>query len=54
MVQGFCPLKIKITQFPGGFHLNASSPKAIQKKVVYQNQPSYFIQFKVCSHLKQL
>ena len=19
---GFCPLKIKITQFPGGFHLN--------------------------------
>ena len=22
-VQGFCPLKIKITQFPGGFHLNS-------------------------------
>ena len=22
MVQGFCPLKIKITQFPGGFRLN--------------------------------
>ena len=21
MVQGFCPLKIKITQFPGGFRL---------------------------------
>ena len=20
--QGFCPLKIKITQFPGGFRLN--------------------------------
>ena len=25
LVQGFCPLKIKITQFPGGFHLNFSS-----------------------------
>ena len=48
------PLKIKITQFPGRFRLNASSLKAIQKKVVYQNQPSYFIQFKVCSYLKQL
>ena len=23
LVQGFCPLKIKITQFPGGFHLNS-------------------------------
>ena len=22
LVQGFCALKIKITQFPGGFHLN--------------------------------
>ena len=22
LVQGFCPLKIKITQFPDGFHLN--------------------------------
>jgi len=22
LVQGFCPLKIKITQFPNGFHLN--------------------------------
>ena len=22
LVQGFCPLKIKITQFPEGFHLN--------------------------------
>ena len=22
-VQGFCPLKIKITQFPGGFHLKS-------------------------------
>ena len=22
LVQGFCPLKIKITQFPGGFRLN--------------------------------
>ena len=21
MVQGFCPLKIEITQFPDGFHL---------------------------------
>ena len=21
LVQGFCPLKIKITQFPGGFRL---------------------------------
>ena len=21
LVQGLCPLKIKITQFPGGFHL---------------------------------
>ena len=39
---------------PGGFRLNANSPKAIQKKVVYQNLPSYFIQFKVCSHSKQL
>ena len=23
LVQGFCPLKIKITQFPNGFHLKA-------------------------------
>ena len=22
LVQGFCPLKIKITQFPGGFGVN--------------------------------
>ena len=22
LVQGFCPLKIKITQFPNGFYLN--------------------------------
>ena len=22
MVQDFCPLKIKITQYPGGFRLN--------------------------------
>ena len=22
LVQGFCPLKIKITQFPNGFHHN--------------------------------
>ena len=22
LVQGFCPLKIKITQFPNGFRLN--------------------------------
>ena len=21
MVQGFCPLKVEITQFPNGFHL---------------------------------
>ena len=25
LVQGFCPLKIKITQFPGGFRFNFSS-----------------------------
>ena len=24
LVQGFCPLKIKITQFPDGFRLNCS------------------------------
>ena len=24
MVQGFCPLKVKITQLPGGFRLNRS------------------------------
>ena len=24
LVQGFCPLKIKITQFPNRFHLNPS------------------------------
>ena len=23
-IQGFCPLKIKITQFPSGFHLNVA------------------------------
>ena len=23
LVQGFCPLKIEITQFPDGFHLNS-------------------------------
>ena len=23
LVQGFCPLKIKFTQFPGGFRLNS-------------------------------
>ena len=22
LVQGFCPLKINITQFPGGFRIN--------------------------------
>ena len=22
LVQGFCPLKVEITQFPSGFHLN--------------------------------
>ena len=22
LVQGFCPLKIKVSQFPGGFHLS--------------------------------
>ena len=22
LVQGFCPLKVEITQFPDGFHLN--------------------------------
>ena len=26
LVQGFCPLKIKITQFPDGFHLNIVKP----------------------------
>ena len=26
LVQGFCPLKIKITLFPGGFRLNPLSP----------------------------
>ena len=25
LVQGFCPLKMKITQFPNGFHLNSLS-----------------------------
>ena len=25
LVQDFCPLKIKITQFHGGFHLNPLS-----------------------------
>ena len=25
LVQGFCPLKIKIIQFPGGFRLNSQS-----------------------------
>ena len=24
LVQGFCPLKIRITQFPDGFRLNSS------------------------------
>ena len=24
LLQGFCPLKIKIIQFPNGFHLNLS------------------------------
>jgi len=24
LVQGFCPLKMKITQIPDGFHLNIS------------------------------
>ena len=24
LVQGFCPLKIKITQFPNGFHTGMS------------------------------
>ena len=28
-VQGFCPLKIKITQFPGGFCLNKLHPKSL-------------------------
>ena len=30
LVQGFCPLKIKITQFPNGFYLNS-----------FNNLPSY-------------
>ena len=25
LVQGFCPLKMKITQFPNGFYLNSFS-----------------------------
>ena len=29
LVQGFCPLKIKITQFPDGFRL-----KAIRRKIL--------------------
>ena len=24
LVQGFCPLNLKITQFPGGFYLNVN------------------------------
>ena len=27
LVEGFCTLQIKITQFPGGFGLNNWSPK---------------------------
>ena len=27
LVQGFCPLKIKIIQFPGGYHLNFFNPR---------------------------
>ena len=30
LVQGFCPLKIEITQFPNGFYLNS-----------FNNLPSY-------------
>ena len=30
LIQGFCPLKIKITQFPNGFYLNS-----------FSNLPSY-------------
>ena len=27
LVHGFCPMKITITQFPGGFRLNSPSRK---------------------------
>ena len=38
LVQGFCPLRIKITQFPGGFRLKTtSSPCAITSKQTMQN-----------------
>ena len=32
LVQGFCPLKIKITQFPGGFRLASIFERYCKKK----------------------
>ena len=36
LVQGFCPQKIKITQFPGEFRLNVSVVIAAYKNVLVQ------------------
>ena len=40
-VQGFCPLKIEITQFPGGFRLNMSFPR----QMIYRDASSSFDYF---------
>ena len=35
LVQGFCPLKIKITQFPDGFRFNLVPTENINWKAAY-------------------
>ena len=35
LVQGFCPLKIKSTQFPDGFRLNYIHKYLFRKGIVY-------------------
>ena len=38
LVQGFCPLKIKITELSGGFRLNMSFPR----QMIYRDAASCF------------
>ena len=38
LVQGFCPLKIKITQFPNGFRLNSCKLIVSRVKICCSHQ----------------
>ena len=44
LVKDFCPLKIKITQFPNGFHLNQFPIKVEQiVNIMYMTQILWFL-----------